>query len=151
MMKGGRRWETGDWDRQLTDLGLNECSQWGTIMGKRISRFEDLEVWKESMRLAIKVHRAFVKTRVFGLKDQIQRATVSVPSNIAEGFERHFNKEFIQYLYVARGSCGEVRTQLYLASALHLIEQPQGHSLIEDTRKVSAMLTMLIRTRRMNF
>jgi four helix bundle protein len=120
-------------------------------MAKKIGRFEDLEVWKDSMRLAGNIYKHFSNLHDYGFRDQIQRATVSVPSNIAEGYERQSNKEFIQFLYIARGSCGELRTQLYIAIEINLIEKAQGLALIDCTRKISAMLSGLIKTRKDNF
>ena len=120
-------------------------------MGKKIERFEDLLVWKESMRLAGEVYRQFREVRDFGFWDQIQRAAVSVPSNIAEGYERQSNKESIQFLYIARGSCGELRTQLYIAIDVGMGEKTKCTDMIECTRKLSAMATQLINTRRDNF
>ena len=87
----------------------------------------------------------------YGFKDQIQRASVSVPSNIAEGFERNSNKEFIQYLFISKGSAGELRTQLYLAIELKLIQKEKGLELLEISKKISAMLYKLIKTRKENF
>ncbi len=80
--------------------------------------FEEMEMWKRSRELVkfiygITKNKEFCKD--FSLTDQITRAAVSVMSNIAEGFERGSNTEFIQFLYIAKGSCGEVRTQLYVA------------------------------------
>jgi four helix bundle protein len=85
-------------------------------------RFEDLDVWKESMDLAEKVYKAFSKCNDFGFSDQIQRAAVSVSSNIAEGSDRQINKEFIQFFYITKGSCAELRTQLILANRLNCME-----------------------------
>ena len=79
--------------------------------------FEDLEVWKEARRLTNEVYATTRDTgfsKDFGLRDQIRRAAVSVMSNVAEGFERGGNQEFVQFLYIAKGSCGEVRSQLYV-------------------------------------
>ncbi len=120
-------------------------------MGKKISRFEDLEVWKESMRLSREIYKQFSGSRDYGFRDQIQRAAVSVPSNIAEGYERQSNKEFIQFLFIARGSSGELRTQLYLAIELKFIDNDKGRQLVEQSRKLSAMLSKLIKTRREYF
>lgn len=83
-----------------------------------VSRFEELIAWQKARVLAASVYRvsthgAFAKD--YGLKDQIQRAAVSVMSNIAEGFERGSSAEFHQYLVVAKASCAEVRCQLYVA------------------------------------
>ncbi len=84
------------------------------FMGERIEKFEDLVTWQEGMRLAVNVYESLTACQDFGLKDQMQRAAVSIPSNSAVGFERNSNKEFIQFLYIAKSSCGELRTQLYL-------------------------------------
>ncbi|HPD16060.1 MAG TPA: four helix bundle protein [Planctomycetota bacterium] len=86
-------------------------------MGK-IERFEDLEAWKKARELASMICQLTSVGgfgRDFGLRDQIRRAAVSVMSNIAEGFERGGDREFLQFLAVAKGSCGELRSQLYAA------------------------------------
>lgn len=80
-----------------------------------IQRFEDLICWQKSRELTKGIYQAFLDCRDFGFKDQIQRATVSVMSNIAEGFERGTQLEFLNYLFIAKGSAGEVRAQLYVA------------------------------------
>ena len=77
-----------------------------------IEKFEDLICWKKSRELAKGVYGAFKNCNDYGFRDQIQRAAVSVVSNIAEGFERGTKQEFINYLYIAKGSAGEVRAQL---------------------------------------
>lgn len=120
-------------------------------MGKKIEKFEDLEVWKEGMRLVVDIYQYFSICTDFNFRNQIQKAAVSIPSNIAEGFDRQTNKEFIRYLYVAKGSSGELRTQLYLAIELGYLERKQGTELIDRTRKVSAMLFKLIKTREEDF
>jgi four helix bundle protein len=76
----------------------------------KVNSFEDLHIWKEGMRISINTYEMLKDCKDYGLKDQMQRASVSIPSNIAEGFERQSNKEFIHYLYIAKGSCGELRT-----------------------------------------
>ena len=101
-------------------------------MGKYL-RFEELDVWQDAMCLCKKVYSVLKDCRDFGLKDQMQRAAVSVPSNIAEGYERKSSKETVQFLYIAKGSCGELRTQLYLATDLGYIEQEIGNKLIAET------------------
>ena len=116
-----------------------------------VTKFEDLEVWKESMQLTELVYGSLQNCKDFGFKDQIQRASVSVPSNIAEGFDRNSNKEFIRFLFIAKGSCSEVRTQLYLAIRLGFIHMEKGNDLIEKTRKISSMLYRLIDTRQSKF
>ena len=84
----------------------------------KIKKFEDIESWKVARKLTKQIYQITAAgdfTRDFGLKDQIRRASVSILSNIAEGFERGGDQEFLQYLSVAKGSCGEVRAQLYVA------------------------------------
>ena len=112
-----------------------------------VKRFEDLDIWKESMRLSIQIYSILKDCKDFGLKDQMQRAAVSIPSNIAEGFERQTNKEFIQFLYIAKGSCAELRTQLYIASSLHYITKEVSTNLIEITSTISKMIFTLIKYR----
>ena len=80
-----------------------------------IQRFEDLICWQKSRELTKGVYEVFRDCKDFGFRDQIQRATVSVMSNIAEGFERGTQLEFLNYLFIAKGSAGEVRAQLYVA------------------------------------
>lgn len=79
------------------------------MMGK-VEKFEDLDVWKEGVRLSVDIYQILKDCRDYGFKDQVQRSVVSIPSNISEGFERKGNKEFIQFLYIAKGSCAELRT-----------------------------------------
>jgi four helix bundle protein len=120
-------------------------------MKKKIERFEDLEVWKLSMQMAVAVYEGLAEWRDYGLRDQMQRAAVSVPSNIAEGYERNSNKEFVQFLYIAKGSAGELRTQLYLALKLKMLAAPTGKKLLADSRSVSAMLSRYIAVRKARF
>ena len=80
-----------------------------------VQRFEDLICWKKARELTKGVYRSLADCKDFGFKDQIQRASVSIMSNIAEGFERGTKREFLNYLFIAKGSAGEVRAQLYIA------------------------------------
>lgn len=84
----------------------------------KIEKFEDIEAWKlarESTKLVYDISSAGDFNRDFALRDQIRRCVISIMSNIAEGFERDGDKEFIQFLAIAKGSCGEARSQLYIA------------------------------------
>lgn len=85
------------------------------------------------------------------MRNQIRRAAVSVPSNIAEGYERRTNKDFIRFLYISKSSVGEVRTQLYLCKKLGIIPAKRCDQLIESTKKISAMLFNLVKARKENF
>ncbi len=107
--------------------------------------FEDLEVWQRGCRLAVDVFKTFAKCRNFTMQDQIQRAALSVPSNVAEGYERNSNKEFIRFLNIAKGSCGELRTQLYIARKLDFLDKPAFDQLITESKEISAMLHGLTR------
>jgi four helix bundle protein len=91
-----------------------------------MASFEDLEVWQRSCDLAVEVCDAFKSCKDYGLRDQITRSAVSVPSNIAEGAERLSRKEFAQFLGYAKGSAGELRTQIIIASRLGYIEDARA-------------------------
>jgi four helix bundle protein len=119
----------------------------------KIERFEDLTSWQKARELNRLVYRisknaAFAKD--FGLRDQIRRASISVMSNIAEGFERGGDKEFVQFLSNAKGSCGEVRAQLYAALDESYLTQEEFDELIElcveVSRMISGMMTYLRRS-----
>ena len=117
----------------------------------KIQKFEDLLIWNEGMDLVVEIYNNLKPCKDYGLKDQLQRAAVSIPSNIAEGFERQSNKEFIQYLFIAKGSCGELRTQIHIANRLKIFSEEISEKLLERTRKVSAMTYKLIKTRKEKF
>src|SRR5438128_1005447 len=102
--------------------------------------FEDLEVWQRGCRLSIAIYNAFEGCRRFSLKDQIERAGLSIPSNIAEGAERGTSKDFAHFLNFSKGSCGELRTQLYIARKLNAVSKPAFDSLVKESREISAML-----------
>lgn len=109
-------------------------------------RFEDLICWQEGKRLVNLVYKLTRQKSFydFSLKDQIQRAVVSIISNIAEGFERGTKEEFIYFLYIAKGSCGEVRTQLYVALDQGFISQKEFEEASQLAKRVSAMIYRLI-------
>jgi four helix bundle protein len=102
--------------------------------------FEKLSIWKSGIDLSVKIHGLFVNSRNFGLRDQILRSSVSVPSNIAEGCERQTVKEFLRYLNIAAGSSGEVRTQLIIAIKIKEIDEETGNSAVESYRTLSAQI-----------
>lgn len=118
---------------------------------KKIEKFEDLIIWQRSMDLAVDIYTHFKSLKDYSFKDQIQRASVSVPANISEGFERDSNKEFIRFLFIARASCGECRTFLHLASRLELIDKKIVNNLIKETIELSSMIYGLIKTRKSKF
>ena len=113
-----------------------------------LSNFEDLEIWKLSRALSKDIYQ---KTNSQEFKSdirfcsQIRAAVGSIMDNIAEGFEREGKKEFIQFLYVAKGSCGEVRSQLYRATDAGYISTEQCNSLLTQTKKVGSKISNMIR------
>jgi four helix bundle protein len=107
--------------------------------------FEDLEVWQRGCRLAVDVFQTFATCRNFTMQDQVQRAALSVPSNVAEGYERNSNKEFVRFLNIANGSSGELRTQLYISRKLNFIKKSDFDHLVGESKEISAMLHGLAR------
>ncbi len=120
-------------------------------MATKIEKFEDLEVWQDGIELSVDMFNNFKGCKDYSLKDQICRATVSIPSNIAEGYERQYNKEYVQYLFVAKGSPGEVRTQLLIAFKLGILKEVDYLTLLNSSKKISAQLYNLIKTRKEKF
>src|SRR6266513_1756261 len=102
--------------------------------------FENLEVWQRGCRLAVNFFKQFSSCRNFTMQDQVQRAALSVPSNVAEGYERNSNKEFVRFLNIAKGSCGELRTQLYISRKLSFLSKAEFDQLVRESREISAML-----------
>ena len=117
----------------------------------KIERFEDLAVWQESLKLSIDVYQSLKDCKDFGLKNQMERSAVSVPSNIAEGYERDSNNDYIRFLNIAKASCAELRTQLYIAKAIGILPNEVADTFIEQTRLISRMLYGYIKMRRERF
>lgn len=117
----------------------------------KIEGFEDLIVWQLAIELAVAVYLTFETSRDFSLKNQIQRAVISISSNIAEGYERGSNKEFIQFLYYAKGSCGEVRSHTELALRINLLTPAQARPLLASARLLSGKLGAYIKLREAKF
>ena len=109
--------------------------------------FEDLVVWKRSARLSSDVYKELRELKDFEFKDQITRSSLSVPSNIAEGYERKSIKELIHFLSIAKGSCGELRTQIYIGIDIGYIKPEIGQLWIEETRQISMMLSGLMKNK----
>lgn len=114
-----------------------------------IIRFEDLEVWQEATSLAVEIYAVSKDgsfSQDFGFRDQLRRSAVSIASNIAEGKERETIPELIRHLYIAKGSSGELKTQLFIAERVGYIESDRAKDLRQATEKISAKLGALIRT-----
>ena len=113
--------------------------------------FEDLEVWKQSCRLAVRIYRELKDCRDFGLKDQMTRSAVSIPSNISEGAERDSKQEYIRFLHIAKGSAAELRTQLYIAGEISLLDKATTTELVSELKQISATLQSIVNTLKRRF
>jgi four helix bundle protein len=107
--------------------------------------FQDLEIWKESLKMTVDVYQTFKTNKDYSFKDQIQRASVSVMNNIAEGFERQSEREFTKFLYYSKGSSGEVRSMLELAFDLKYIDNSQLQYLRHASTNLSVKIYRLIK------
>ena len=103
-------------------------------------RFEDLEVWQRSSRLSANIYKALRDLSDYGFKDQITRCSLSIPSNVAEGFERLSQKECLTFLSYAKGSCAELRTQILIGIEIGYIRPDIGKIWVKETREISSML-----------
>ena len=114
-------------------------------MSKEIRNHKDLEVWKKSMDLVSNIYKiteSFPNKELYGLTNQIRRAAVSIPSNIAEGAARNSKKEFIQFLYIALGSLSELETQIIIANRLEYLNNLDTS--LEDLKFVQKLINGLI-------
>ena len=111
----------------------------------KIEKFEDIRVWNEARKLALLVYKIVKNNRDFGYRDQMRRAAVSVMNNIAEGFERKGDKEFERFLFIAKGSCGEVRSMLYLGADLGYISEVDFEEAMSLSVSISRMLSGFIK------
>lgn len=111
----------------------------------KIKRFEDIIAWQKAQDLAVDVYSVFGKSKDFGFHDQIQRAAISISNNIAEGFDRSGDKEFLRFLYIALASCSEVKSMLYLSEKLGFTTQEQTENLINKSNEISKIIRGLIK------
>ena len=102
--------------------------------------FEKLQIWKRSCRLSVELYRALENSKSFGFKEQITRSALS-----AEGYERDSIKEFIRFLKIAKGSCGELRTQLYIGCEAGLLDRASAVPMIKESEEIARMLKGMIK------
>ena len=114
----------------------------------KIEKFEEIIAWQKAKMMTLKLYSLFKDSRDFSFRDQICRASVSVMNNIAEGFERKSDSEFKHFLFIAKGSCGEVRSMLNLAIELKYINHEEYLYLLDLSNEVSKMISGLIKTLR---
>ncbi|MCU0239180.1 MAG: four helix bundle protein [Pyrinomonadaceae bacterium] len=113
-------------------------------MKKKIQCFEDLFIWQKAVEFAKEIYLITEKKGLktdFGLKGQMRDSAVSISSNIAEGFERRSRKEYLNFLNFAKGSAGEIRSQLYVAFAVEYIEKSELDDLVEKAKFLSGSIT----------
>jgi four helix bundle protein len=111
-------------------------------------RFEDLEVWQRAVRLSAELYKTLAQLRDFGFREQITKAGLSIPSNIAEGYERGSDRELANFLKYAKGSAGELRTQVYIGMDIGHIDRDAGARWLGEAEEISRMLHGLIRAAR---
>jgi four helix bundle protein len=117
-------------------------------MGKNYDSFEDLWIWKEAMEICHEVYDCIKDCRDFKLRDQMRDCSVSMASNIAEGYELHTEPAFIRHLYISKGSGGELRTQLHIAIRQKYVASDRGNILIERTKRWAAGMHNFIAERK---
>jgi len=114
----------------------------------RIRSFKDLEIWKRGIDIVETIYRItqpFSEKELYGLTNQLRRAAVSVPSNIAEGFSRASKKEYKHFLYVSLGSCSELITHMIISSRLKYIDNKLAEDIIDELEQISKMTMTLIK------
>ena len=107
------------------------------------SSFEDLEVWKKSCRLSVRLYKLLKDCRDFGMKDQMLRSSISIPSNIAEGSERKSVPDFRRFINIAQGSAAELRTQIYISKEVKILSEIEAKELVQELKSISRMLQSL--------
>ena len=112
----------------------------------KIQKFEEITAWQKSKELNIIIYKIFSNCKDFSFKNQIERASVSIMNNIAEGFERQTNREFKNFLYISKGSCGEVRSMISLAIELKYIDENNFKDVYEKCVEISKILSGFIKT-----
>ena len=111
-----------------------------------IERFEDIISWQKAKELSVIIYKLFKINRDFGFKDQIQRAAISISNNIAEGFERKSDNELKHFLFIAKGSCGEVRSMSYVALELGYISRSDFQIIQDLSSEISRLLSGFVKT-----
>jgi len=111
-------------------------------------RFEELEVWCRAKNLSVDIYKQTARLRDYGFRDQITRSGLSIPSNIAEGYERQSIRECLNFLSYAKGSCGELRTQAQIGREIGYITEQIAGTWITETVAISSMLHALIQSRK---
>lgn len=112
----------------------------------KFSRFEEILAWQKAKELSLLIYATFSNCRDYSFRDQIQRASISVMNNIAEGFERSSDKEFKHFLFIAKGSSAEIRSMIVIASELGYVNKETEIKIYNLSEEISKMLSGLIKT-----
>ena len=112
----------------------------------KIKTFEDIIAWQKAKTLTLTIYQRTTNLKDYSFKDQICRASISIMNNIAEGFERQTDKEFIYYLHIAKGSSAEVRSMLHIARDLHYIDMSVYENLLQLSIETSKTISGLIKS-----
>ena len=110
--------------------------------------FQDLEVWKRSKNLAVSIYKTIKKSALekdYSFRDQIQRCSISIPSNIAEGYSRDSDKDRVHFLYIAKGSAAELWTQTKIACEAGLLDKNQANMILDEVDQIQRMLAGFIK------
>jgi four helix bundle protein len=111
-----------------------------------VRNFEDLIIWQDARALANQIHFLFLDSRDYSFRDQINRAAISVMNNIAEGFERFGNTEFRRFLQIAKASCSEVRSMIYLSLDFNYLNTDKANEIFDLCLKIKTAIINLIKT-----
>ena len=114
----------------------------------KIKTYRDLEIWKKGIELVKDVYaltEKFPKQEIYNLANQMRRSAISIPSNVAEGFRRYYNKEYKQFLYTSLGSCAELETQVTIAKELKYLQEDKEAVLLERLDHICRMVSNLIK------
>jgi len=112
----------------------------------KIEKFEDIIAWQKAQDLTSNIYKLFKANRDFAFRDQIQRASISIMNNIAEGFERGSDADFRRFLFIAKGSCGEVRSMLYVAKELKYVDSNEFSILCKNAIEISKTISGFIKS-----
>lgn len=111
-----------------------------------MEKFEDIIAWQKAKLLTIDIYKTFKTYKDYGFRDQVQRASVFIMNNIAEGFERKSDKEFSRFLFIAKGSCGEVRSMIHLAYELDYMSKENSRKYYDLSVEISKLISGFIKT-----
>lgn len=112
----------------------------------KVDRFEEIIAWQKAQQLTLLVYKNLSSNKDFSFREQICRASISIMNNIAEGFERKSDAEFRHFLFIAKGSCGEVRSMLYIADKLNYLKKDDFETLMNLSLEISRTISGLIKS-----